>query len=122
MHYVRIYADSDGESHFEDVEVSLKPVDFAPPAPLLHASAFTPASQFGFLSAPPGWFGDWHLPPRRQILFFLSGENELEVSDGEVRYFGPGSVLLVEDTTGIGHRSRIVGSDWALAAVVQLDD
>jgi hypothetical protein len=31
--YTRIYSDAAGESHFENVEVELKPVDFAPPAP-----------------------------------------------------------------------------------------
>jgi len=101
--------------------VRLTPVDFAPPAPPLNASAFSPASQFGFISAPPGWCGDWHPAPRRQILFYLAGEIEAQVSDGEVRRFGPGSATLVEDTTGKGHTSRVVGSASVLAAVVQLD-
>ena len=30
--YVRLYADENGESHFEELEISLAPVDFAPPA------------------------------------------------------------------------------------------
>jgi hypothetical protein len=33
MQYVRIYTGSDGETHFEDLEVELAEVDFAPPAP-----------------------------------------------------------------------------------------
>ena len=33
MHYLRIYSDDAGESHFEDITVSLVPVEFAPPAP-----------------------------------------------------------------------------------------
>ena len=122
MKYTRVYADASGESHFEDVEVKLAPVDFAPPAPPLNLSAFTPATRFGFLSAPPGWFGDWHPTPKRQILFYLKGEIEAEVSDGEVRRFVPGSVTLVEDTTGKGHRSRVVSDAEVIAAVVQLED
>lgn len=31
--YVRVYADATGESHFEDLEMALTPMDFAPPAP-----------------------------------------------------------------------------------------
>ena len=31
MKYVRVYADDQGESHFEDVEVPLVLVEFAPP-------------------------------------------------------------------------------------------
>jgi len=122
MKYVRVYADENGESHFEDVEVGLTPVDFAPPAPPMNLSAFTSATQFGFVSAPLGWYGDWHPAPRRQIFFHLSGESEAEVSDGEMRRFGPGSVLLVEDTTGKGHTSRVVGTADVLLAVMQLKD
>ena len=122
MKYLRVYADENGESHFEDVEVGLTPVDFAPPAPPMYLSAFTPATQFGFVGAPLGWYGDWHPSPRRQIFFSLSGESEIEVSDGEVRRYGPGSVILAEDTTGKGHRSRVVGTADVLLAVVQLDD
>lgn len=122
MKYVRIYADANGESHFEDVEVELTPVDFAPPAPPMNLSAFTPATKFGFVSAPLGWYGDWHPTPRQQIFFSLSGEIEAEVSDGEKRRLGPGSVTLLEDTTGKGHTTRVVGTADVLLAVVQLED
>ncbi len=122
MKYTRIYTDSDGESHFEDVEVELVQADFAPPAPPINVSSFSPAAQYGYISAPPGWHGDWHPTPQRQIMFYLSGEIEAEVSDGEVRRFGPGSVTLLEDTTGKGHTSRVISPDAALLAVVQLPD
>lgn len=122
MKYVRVYADDNGESHFEDVEFELSPADFAPPAPPLNLSSFTPAKRYGFLSAPPGWVGGWHPAPKKQILFYLAGEIEAEASDGVIRRFGPGSVTLVEDTTGKGHRSRVVGDDEVLAAIVQLED
>ena len=122
MKYVRVYTDSDGESHFEDREAALTPEDFAPPAAPQNVSPFTPASQVGFLSVPPGWFGDWHPVPRRQYLFYLSGEIEVRVGDGEVRRLGPGSVLLAEDTTGKGHTTRVVSSEVVLAAVVQLPE
>lgn len=121
MQYTRLYADSNGESHFEDVEIEMTPVAFAPPAPPVNLSAFTAATQFGFLSTPIGFFGDWHPTPKRQMFFYLSGQVEVEVSDGEVRRFGPGSVTLVEDTSGKGHTSRAVGKDEILLAVVQLD-
>lgn len=84
MKYVRVYVDSNGKSYFEDVEVKFASIDFAPPAPSMNISAFMPASQFVFLSAAPGWYGDWHPEPRRQFIFYLAGEIETEVSDGEV--------------------------------------
>ncbi len=120
MKYVRLYADATGQSHFQDLEMALIPVDFAPPAPLINVSAFAPAAAYGFLSSPPGWDGGWHPTPSRQILFYLSGEIEAEVSDGEVRRFGPGSITLVEDMVGKGHASRVVGAIDVLLAVVQL--
>jgi len=94
---------------------------FAPPAPPLKLSDFITSSKFTFLGADPGWFGDWHPAPKRQFMIYIQGEIEAEASDGEVRRFGPGSVTLVEDTTGKGHRSRVIGDEEAILAVVQLD-
>jgi len=122
MKYTRIYADETGESHFMDVEIKLKPVDYAPPAPPIRFSSFNPAIQYAFCVFPSGWSGDWHPTPRRQISFALSGEGEVQVSDGEVRRFGPGTILLAEDTSGKGHISRTVGSKDTVVALVQLPD
>jgi hypothetical protein len=104
----------------QDVEIELRPVDFAPPAPPLLLSAFVRADRCIFSFAPAGWSGDWHPSPRRQILLILSGQIEVEVSDGELRLFGPGSILLDEDTTGKGHRSRVLGKDGSAGVFVQL--
>jgi hypothetical protein len=122
MKYTRIYADEEGETHFQDVEIHLEPIEYAPPAPPLNLSSFSPAIQYGFADAPPGWFGDWHPTPRRQIFFYLSGEVEVQVSDGEVRRFSAGSILLVEDTTGKGHVSRVVSSERNTVGAVHLPD
>jgi quercetin dioxygenase-like cupin family protein len=122
MKYVRIYADPAGESHFEDVEVELSELDFVPPTPPLKLSSFSPALQYAFCSFPAGWRGDWHHTPQRQIFFVLSGEIAGQVSDGEVRHFRAGGVVLGEDTTGKGHVSWVIGKTDALTAVVQLPD
>ena len=122
MNYLRIYADPNGESHIEDVEVELEQLDFAPPAPPVNLSSYSPAVQYAFCSFPASWHGNWHHTPHRQIFFILSGEGAAQVSDGEVRHFGAGSVLLAEDTTGKGHVSWVVGNTDLVAAVVQLPD
>ncbi len=122
MRYTRVFADMDGESHFEDVAVEMKTVDFAPPAPPLNISDFVEATQFTFLRAPAGWVGDWHPAPQRQMMIYLAGQVEGQTSDGEQRTFGPGSAVLVEDTTGKGHKSRVLGTEDVLMAVVQLGD
>ena len=120
--YVRIYADGGGESHFEDVEVAFEQADFVPPAPPVFLSSFEPATQYGFEVVHPGWHGDWHPVPRRVLAIYLSGQGEMEASDGEVRQLGPGTVLLAEDTTGKGHISRVTGSDEMLVVILLLPD
>jgi hypothetical protein len=120
--YTRVFADSAGESHIEEVEMALTATDFAPPAPPLNLSQFSPATRFGFINAPPGWSGDWHPAPARQMIFYLAGQTEGETSDGSRRRFGPGDIVLLEDTTGKGHRSRVVGDQEVLGVVVQLED
>lgn len=121
MQYTRLYSDDHGESHFEDIESDLKLVNYTQPAPPLYLSSFTPATQFGFMKAPAGWSSDWHPASARNIFLVLTGEWEVVASDGESRRFGPGSVLLVEDTSGKGHSSRVVSEFDSLAAMVQLE-
>lgn len=122
MKYTRLYADPTGETHLEDVEVAFERVEFAPPAPPLDLSEYHPSTRYAFCRFPAGWYGDWHPAPRRQVFFLLSGGMEVEVSDGEVRQIGPGSIVLVEDRTGKGHISRVIGETAVLSAVVQLPD
>lgn len=120
MKYTRLYSDNNGESHFEDCEINFESVDFAPPAPPLDISVFGPVEQCFILRAKPGWKGDWHPAPFRQLHFYLSGEVEAETSDGEIRRIGAGGIALVEDTSGKGHRSRVEGSSDVVIAIVKL--
>jgi len=118
--YVRLYSDASGESHFDDVEIDLASTDYMPSAPPLFLSDITAATQFRFMQAPLGWTSDWHTSSSRTMFFVLAGEWEVTASDGESRGFGAGSVLLVEDTSGKGHRSRVVSDVDSLAAMVEL--
>ena len=120
MQYTRIYADPDGESHFDEVAVALDVNDFAPPAPPINVSTPIPAAQLVFVTLPPGWYGDWHPTPRRQYWVQIAGQIDVEVSDGEVRRFNPGDVGLVEDVTGKGHLTRALGQDEVQGMFVQL--
>jgi quercetin dioxygenase-like cupin family protein len=120
MKYTRLYSDEQGESHFEDCEINFEPVDFAPPAPPLDISVFGPVEHCSILRAKPGWKGDWHPAPFRQLHFYLSGEIEAETSDGEIRRIKTGGIALVEDTLGKGHKSRVEGSSNVVIAIVKL--
>ena len=118
--YIRLYADASGESHFEDLAIALVPLDFAPPAAPLNIAQFLPTAQSLWVGAPVGWGGEKpHPSPHRQIFCALQGEYEVTASDRSVRRFAAGSVLLLEDTWGQGHATRIVSqADVLIFAVV----
>ena len=112
-HYVRLYAGPDGESHFEDTDVALVPVEFIPGRPQVDLSARSAATGTAFIRLPAGWdSGGRYNSPRRNFFVTLSGELEIEASDGQVRHLGPGAVLLAEDTSGKGHITRSRGGEW----------
>lgn len=120
--HARIYTGPDGETHFEDHELPFDLVDFAPPAPPISVTESLAVSGMAIISSPAGWEGDWHPTPRRQLIVVVAGELETEVSDGEVRVFRPGDVILVEDTSGKGHISRVPGDNRGYALALPLSD
>ena len=121
--YVRLYTDEDGETHFEDLEATLAPVNFAPPAAPLNIAQFLPAVQCFWVGASVGWSGTQsHPSPQRQIFCTLEGEYQVTASDGGVRRFPRGSVLLLEDTWGKGHSTEITSPSDVLVFAVQLAD
>lgn len=116
----RLYSDPDGESHIDEQHIELEPAAYAPPAPDVFLSRPLAAVAAAFLQVPAGWTGTWHVAPRRQLFVVLSGELEVEMSDGTRRSGTPGMVALLEDTTGQGHITRAVGDIPASALVVPL--
>ncbi len=119
LELVHLYADAEGESHFGTVEIDLRAVDFAPPAPPLEVSEIRDA-RHGILSAPPGWFGDWHPAPARQFMCLVSGTLAVSVSDGETRVLESGTIVLLEDTEGVGHATRVVSDEPAVLMFAQV--
>ena len=91
------------------------PVDFSKPVPV-------GAKGVSFWRLAPGWFADQHPTPNRQLTFVMSGKLETRTTDGKTLNAGPGDVFLVEDRTGKGHVSRVVGDSEAWGAVAVLAD
>lgn len=118
--YLHLFSDIGGASHIETVQLDLAPAPYAPPAPDVYLSPIMPAAAAAFLAVPAGWSGTWHVSPRRQLFVVLSGELEVEMSDGAVRRSGPGTVALLDDTTGRGHITRVIGEATVEALVVPL--
>ena len=118
MKYTRIYSSPDGESHLQDVSVEMKESAYAS-----MMSDMMAAKGIIFRSSDSGeYLIDWHNAPRRQFVVNLVGEVEIEVSDGEKRRFGAGSILLAEDVTGKGHISRGVGTSERQTLFIPLAD
>jgi hypothetical protein len=104
MKIARIYTGPDNESHFEDKEIEL---EFNGD---MEVSALDPAEGILFRCAPSTHLHNFHPAPRRQYVVTLSGAVEIETGDGTIRRFGPGDVMLADDTTGHGHITRVVGN------------
>ncbi|MFQ3546885.1 MAG: hypothetical protein SNJ56_00975 [Termitinemataceae bacterium] len=100
MNISRIWADAAGESHYQDIKVPYSTVNA-----LGKLSDPIPVTSMILRENEPGYDYDWHTAPRRQYIVMLAGFVSIQVSDGETRTFGPGDIVLVEDTTGKGHKS-----------------
>ena len=96
----RIFADADGESHFQDVEYPL-----LDSGPIGFLSERFSVRELIFRTVRPD-YDDFHKAPQRQFVVLLDQGVEIESSLGEKRRFNPGQILLMEDTHGKGHRSR----------------
>src|SRR5215211_2324565 len=110
VRYPRTYADEAGESHFDIVEDDLTPTAFVPTNPPLGLSTPRPATAAVFCRLAPGWDGSWHPTPRPQYAVTLAGEREIAVTDGERRRFAPGDLVLLDDRTGRGHNTVVIGA------------
>jgi hypothetical protein len=100
MRAARIYTGADKRSHFEDLDIPLKPGNYG------SLSELVPAEGVIFRETPVGGALDFHVAPRRQFVITLAGLVEVECGDGTKRRFGPGDIMLADDTTGQGHITR----------------
>jgi hypothetical protein len=104
---LRIFADANGETHMEDFDITLQSRKLFKDNPPLRLSDDLAASWCNICRVPAGMCEvDWHNPPQRLLVLWLTGEVEFETSDGDIRRLAAGSVVLAEDTTGKGHISR----------------
>ena len=111
----RLFTDDDGHARFEDIELPLTPDD--PPPDAMSVSAPWQAAAVLFGHGPAGGSHPEQPEHRRQLVIGISGRVEVTAT-GETRIFGPGDILLVEDTEGFGHSSRT--SDGFTAAFIVL--
>jgi len=101
----RLYTGPDGQTHAEEIEAKFTAGDTNDVYKMMAISGAE------LHRAPAGRVSDWHTAPRRQYVITLSGRGELEVSGGKKIPVEPGHIELVEDTTGKGHITRVVGAE-----------
>jgi len=112
----RVYADAAGDSHFGEIDIPLKDG-----GTIGRLSDHHPVKNIIFRENDGDYDYDWHCAPQRQYIVLLDGEIELETSDGEKRRFRGGDILLVEDVSGRGHRTRTVNNMPRRSLFVTLD-
>ena len=63
-----------------------------------------------------------HPSPIRMWIFVLQGEMHFEASNGDCQKIVAGSAVLLEDTVGLGHFSKVLGDSPAILAAVRLPE
>lgn len=101
MQYTRLYTGQDGESYFESVEVLL-----TGQGKIGSLSEAFPVKEMVFRENEPAYDWDFHNAPARQFIVLLDGAIEITTSLGESQSFYAGDILLVEDLTGKGHKTK----------------
>jgi quercetin dioxygenase-like cupin family protein len=112
----RLYTGPDGQTHAEEIEAKFTA---GSPNEVFKLMTITGAELH---RAKPGTVQDWHTAPRRQYVITLSGEAELEVAAGKKIHVGPGNINLVEDTSGKGHITRVIGNQDRITLQLPLSD
>src|SRR5262245_6919039 len=112
MDFVRVFTGEDGQSHFENVD----------PVAGSDWARGVEATQCSVRQMAVGTVMDWHPAPRSQLVIHLSGQLEIVLPDGEAHIFGPGSLRMMDDLTGRGHLTRVVGSEPVMQAVVLMPE
>jgi quercetin dioxygenase-like cupin family protein len=116
MKATRLYTGPDGESHFEDIEIPLRPGD-----PGEMRTDKLKATGIVLRETAQTFDLSWHNAPARQWVLTLRGRAEITVGDGTKRQFGPGDIMLAEDLTGRGHVTRGIGPETRVSVFVTLD-
>jgi len=111
---VRLWTGADNNSHFEDGVIALEQG--------VRGDVLTgklPVTTVSFQETASGGSFAWHDAPVRQLVITLSGKLDFETRGGEHFMLHPGDILLAEDTSGGGHKWKLVDQEpWRRIYVV----
>ncbi len=103
MKITRLYTGDDLESRFEVIEY-----DLYDKGQIGRLSDKIPVKDLILRETDGDYNYDFHPAPEKQFIILLDGEIEIETGIGERRRFKGGDVILAEDITGRGHKTRSV--------------
>lgn len=105
----KIYTGSDGHTHIQKGSIA--------------QNHLTQAHSLRFKETPAHSSYDWHPAPTTQYVLCLSGTLEFTTYLGETFILRPGEVLLAMDTSGSGHKWRMIDDQpWRRAYVAFKQD
>ena len=94
---IHVYASADGESHLDIVEI-------ANDSGQIPVTGMTARAYERREDSP----ADWHTAPRKQFAINMTGDLEVEISNGTRHRIGQGDLVYLEDITGKGHVTRVL--------------
>jgi hypothetical protein len=99
MKCLRVYSTTDGESHFDEVEIPTGARQVHPDAVAFEVSASYAATRIRFTRIPAG-AGEigWHTVGERVLTVRLNGSAEYQTSDGDKKHVLAGSFILFGHT------------------------
>jgi hypothetical protein len=107
----RLYARPDGITTFECLKVQLKE----------GRSGLFASERIQIARLAPHYQVDWHNVKERTLVATIGGWGEMEAGDGQKIELTPGTMVLIEDLTGHGHKSSN-GPEGRLALFLPIAD
>ena len=105
MKFTSIYVDEHGHSYFGEVDLPQSGNERRVGARPQDVKYWRAGKML------PGHYKDFHTVEDIELLCVMAGHMELTVSNGERRYFACSDMVLLQDTTGQGHATRILGTE-----------
>lgn len=117
MKVTRLYTGMDNEAHFETVDYEL-----FDNGEIGRLSNKVKVKDLIFRETDGNYNYDFHPAPQKQFIVLLDGEIEIENGLGEKRRFRSGDVLLVEDTSGRGHKTKSIDGKPRRSIFITIDE
>jgi mannose-6-phosphate isomerase-like protein (cupin superfamily) len=105
----------DGKTRFTETTVEFVPVEGVSPGGVFQAAALG-SSDAALVQFEADFSCEFHHTPSPTWMFVMTGQMEIEVSDGAKQIISPGDFIRLEDSSGRGHRSRVLSDGPVLVA------